>query len=104
MLLLLTVTSACCTSSDILQGEDTVCNNETKPLSIIYLLSSLLLPQYGQTALLWASKKGHSNIVTKLMKAGAKPNHQANVRNLVSTLMFESQQGKIVERGTKFDC
>lgn len=99
MLLLLTVTSVCCTSSDILQGEDTACNNETKPPSIL----SSLLPQYGQTALLWASKKGHSNIVTKLLKAGAKPNHQANVRNLVSTLMFESWQGKIVERGTKFD-
>ena len=41
--------------------------------------------------------------MTKLLKAGAKPNRQANVRNLVSTLMFESWQGKIVERGTKFD-
>ena len=62
-----------------LQGHDIAGNNDTK----LHLLSFLLLSQYGQTALLWASKKGHSNIVVKLLEAGAKSNHQANVRNLV---------------------
>lgn len=38
--------------------------------------------QDGWAALLCASQNGHSNIVMKLLAAGAHPDHQQNVRNL----------------------
>ena len=44
----------------------------------------LLLPQNGVTALIYASRKGHDNVVKKLLAAGADPNHQDEVRNLVA--------------------
>ena len=64
--------------------QDTVLSNETKP-QVYYLLSFfLLLPQNGATTLIYASRKGHVNVMKKLLAAGADPNHQDEVRNLVS--------------------
>ena len=55
------------------------------PLSLVLFL---LLPQYGQRALIRASKNGHVNVVEKLLTAGADPNHQNRVRNLVTRVML----------------
>ena len=54
----------------------TVLSSETKPL-----LSFFLLPQDGETALIWVSENGHSNVVEMFLAAGADPNHQHKVRN-----------------------
>ena len=35
-----------------------------------------------------ASKNGHTNVVEKLLAAGADPNHQDEVRNLVTIVML----------------
>ena len=40
------------------------------------------------TALMWASYKGHANVVEKLLEAGADHDHQDEVRNLVTRLML----------------
>ena len=37
---------------------------------------------------MWASLYGHVNIVEKLLAAGADPNHQDEVRNLVTRVML----------------
>ena len=56
-----------------------------KPSVVLHLLSILLrLSQYGLTALIAASEEGHLNVVEKLLEANAKPDHQDNVRMLVS--------------------
>ena len=44
----------------------------------------LLLPQDGDTALICASKIGHDNVVEMLLAAGADPNKQDEVRNVVA--------------------
>ena len=54
------------------------------PLSLILFL---LLPQEGRTALIWASENGHASIVEKLLAAGASPNCQDKVRNLVTRVI-----------------
>ena len=65
--------------------QDTVLSNETKPQSVYYLFSFfLLLSQDDSTALICASRNGHDNVVEKLLAAGADPNHQDEVRNLVA--------------------
>jgi len=40
------------------------------------------------TVLIWASQSGHANVVEKLLAAGADPNHQDEVRNLVTMVML----------------
>ena len=70
------------------QEQDTVLSNEIKPQSIISCPFFLLLPQYGNTALIRASENGHVNVVEKLLTARADPNHQDNVRNLVTRVML----------------
>ena len=47
--------------------------------SVHHLLSFLLLPQNGWTALISASYYNHPEVVEKLLAAGAQPNHQAFV-------------------------
>ena len=42
------------------------------------------LPQDGRTALMSASRNGHSKVVEMLLAAGAQPDHQKDVRNLAS--------------------
>ena len=37
---------------------------------------------------MWASKNGHINVVEKLLAAGADPNHQDEVRDLVTMVML----------------
>ena len=37
---------------------------------------------------MWASENGHINVVAKFLAAGADPNHQDNVRNLVTMVML----------------
>ena len=37
---------------------------------------------------MWASENGHANVVEKLVAAGADPNHQDEVRNLVTRVML----------------
>ena len=44
------------------------------------LLSFVFLPQNGCTALMEASKSGCINVAVKLLAAGAKPDHNDNVR------------------------
>jgi len=44
-------------------------------------LSLSLIPQDGETALIYASKHNHPKVVEKLLAAGAQPNHQTNVSN-----------------------
>ena len=51
-------------------------------------MSFFLLPQFGATALINASLNGHVNVVEKLLAAGADPNHQSEVRNLVARVML----------------
>ena len=46
----------------------------------------LFLPQNGATALIYASEEGHVNVVEKLLAAGADPNKQDEVRNLVASV------------------
>ena len=43
----------------------------------------LVPPQEGRTALIWALRNGHINVVEKLLEAGANVNRQDEVRNLV---------------------
>ena len=43
------------------------------------------LPQKGRTPLMCASENEHVNVVEKLLAAGANPDHQDEVRNLVTT-------------------
>ena len=38
--------------------------------------------------LIWASKNGRSNVVEKLLAAGADHDHQDEVRNLVTRVML----------------
>ena len=54
------------------------------PLSLILYL---LFPQEGGTALIRASENGHASVVEKLLAAGASPNYQDKVRNLVTRVM-----------------
>ena len=58
------------------------------PPSAIISSHFLLLPQEGTTALMRASYKGHTNVVERLLAAGANPNHQDKVRNLVTRVML----------------
>ena len=51
-------------------------------------LSLVLLPQTGNTALIFACEKGYVNVVEKLLAAGADPNHQDIVRNLVTMVIL----------------
>ena len=37
---------------------------------------------------MWASLRGHDDVVEKLLAIGADPNHQAKVRNLVTRVML----------------
>ena len=53
-----------------------------------HLFSFLLLPQKGQTALMRASQNGHYNVVEKLLPAGAQPDIQDKVRNVVTMVML----------------
>ena len=46
----------------------------------------LFLPQNGATALIYASEEGHVNVVEKLLAAGADPNKQDEVKNLVASV------------------
>ena len=55
---------------------------------MISLSFFLLLPQDGRTALTLASWKEYVNVVEKLLAAGADPNHQDEVRNLVTRVML----------------
>ena len=51
-----------------------------RPSHSPHLFSLLLLPQWGHTALMRASQKGHYNVVEKLLSAGAQPDIQDKVR------------------------
>ena len=48
--------------------------------SVYQFVHHLIYLQDGVTALVAASREGHSQIVDSLLKAGAKPDLQANVR------------------------
>ena len=45
-------------------------------------------PQDDNTALIRASRNGHDNVVEMLLAAGADPNLQSKVRNLVAMVML----------------
>ena len=62
----------------------------TKSLTIFISL----FPQDGRTALISASRNGHSNVVEMLLAAGAKPDYQKNVRNLASMSLKLSERVK----------
>jgi len=47
----------------------------------------LLITQYGQTVLIRASLNGYVNVVEKLLAAGADPDYQDEVRNLITRVM-----------------
>ena len=69
------------------QEQDTALSNETKPQSIISC-PFLLLPQWGNTALMWASRNGYDDVVEKLLAADANHDHQDEVRNFVTRVML----------------
>ena len=59
---------------------DIACRMDTE-LQVI-ILGFIL--QVGWTALIYASQNGHSNVVEKLLSAGAKPDHHDKVSNLIT--------------------
>ena len=67
------------------EEQDITCNSGIHHQVFFFLL------QDGWTALLCASQNGHSNVVMKLLAAGAHPDHQQNVRNVVSGLKWKYQ-------------
>ena len=48
--------------------------------------------QVGWTALIYASQNGHSIVVEKLLSAGAKPDHQDKVSNLITRVGSHPRQ------------
>ena len=63
----------------IINYKDGVCNNCHYYIAFILLKS--VSPQYGYTALHWASKKGHPEVVKLLVQSHA----SVNIKNNVST-------------------
>ena len=65
----------------------TALSNETTPKCTISC-RSLLLAQYGETALTRASLNGHANVVERLLAARANHDHEDKVRNLASRVVL----------------
>ena len=51
---------------------------------MIVTVLSHSVPQYGRTALMWASDNGHTDVVQLLLSSGAQVNLQDNVRHNIN--------------------
>ena len=50
--------------------------------------------QYGRSSLMWASEKGHEEVVKILLSAGAQVDLQDNVSSISCTIGWEGGQGE----------
>ena len=71
--------------------QDTVLS-EIKPQFIISCPFSHPPTQESRTALICVPNHGHVNVVEKLLAAGADPNHQDSVRNLIMGPKIQSSE------------
>ena len=45
------------------------------------MINEVVFPQHGMTALIWASGRGHTEVVNHLLEAGANPDAADKVRD-----------------------